>query len=247
MRENMWTRSAALGFDPAISLNFHVFQLLETECMTEYKVEAVEIYSSETGRWIFSECGWGAVDTHLFDGSMTYLNSVLPFTVQGGAVLAVDTKGESWRVNRVRPQFRKCYYGNGFIRHSQGRLFYMFDYDRGDSLSVYVLEDRGSEEWTFKHNISKADLFGPRKCPWGPYYDVVAFHPDADLIFFYDWKRNKLISYSMTHMDVHVISTIGGEKCSICTTLGLGTECSNKLILPYIPLYSRTLVSPIVN
>jgi hypothetical protein len=116
---------------------------------------------------------------------------------------------------------------------------------KGIFLSVYVLEDRGSEGWTFKHNISKADLFGPRKWTWGPYYKVVAFHPDAELIFFYDWQCNRLISYGVTHMDVHVSRPIGGEKCSICTTLGM--ECSNHLILPYIPLYSRTLVSPIVN
>jgi hypothetical protein len=245
MRENKWTRSAALGFDPAISSNFHVFQLLETEFgITDYKVEAVEIYSSETGRWIFSECGWGADECHLFDGSMTYLNSVLHFTVQGGAIAAVDTQGEAWRVNRVHLQFSECY-GNGFTGHSQGRLLYMFYDDKGDFLSVYVLEDRGSEGWTFKHNISRADLFGPRKWTWGPYYKVVAFHPDAELIFFYDWQRNRLISYGMTHMDVHVSRPIGGEKCSICTTLGM--ECSNHLILPYIPLYSRTLVSPIVN
>ncbi|XP_066344354.1 uncharacterized protein [Miscanthus floridulus] len=174
--------------------------LLETEFgITDYKVEAIEIYSSETGRWIFSECGWGADECHLFDGSMTYLNSVIHFTVQGGAIAAVDTQGEAWRVNRVPPQFSECY-GNGFTGHSEGRLLYMFDDDKGDFLSVYVLEDRGSEEWTFKHNISKADLFGPRKWTWGPYYKVVAFHPDAELIFFYDWHRNRLISYGNTRI-----------------------------------------------
>ena len=143
----------------------------------------------------------------------------------------------------MRPQFSECY-GNGFTSHSQGRLLYMFDDDKGDFLSVYVLEDRGSEEWTFKHNISKADLFGPRKWQWGPYYHVVAFHPKADLIF-YDGQRNRLISYGMTDMDVHVIGTIGGEECSICTTFEM--ECTDHLFLLYIPLYSRILVSPIVN
>jgi hypothetical protein len=252
MGENKWTRSAALGFDPAISLNFYVFQLLETEYQTDYKVTAVEIYSSETRRWILSECGWDAGECHFFDGNMTYkfsngsnmtyLNSVLHFTLLGGAVAAVDTKGEAWRVNRL--QFGECD-GNGFSGHSQGRLLYMFDDEKGDFLSVYVLEDRGSEEWTFKHNISKADLFGPRKWQWGPYYHVVAFHPEADLIFFFDWQRNRLISYGMTNMDVHVIGTIGGEECSICTTLGM--ECTDHLFLPYIPLYSRILVSLTVN
>ena len=141
MGENKWTRSAALGFDLAISLNFYVFQLLETEYETDYKVKAVEIYSSETGRWSLSECGWDAGECHFFDSNMTYtfsngsnmtyINSVLHFTVQGGAVAAVDTKGEAWRVNRVRPQFSECY-GNGFTSHSQGRLLYMFDDDKGD-------------------------------------------------------------------------------------------------------------------
>ena len=136
---------------------------LETEYETDYKVKAVEIYSSETGRWSLSECGWDAGECHFFDSNMTYtfsngsnmtyINSVLHFTVQGGAVAAVDTKGEAWRVNRVRPQFHECH-GSGFTGHSQGCLLSMFDDDKGDFLSVYVLEDRGGEEWTFKHNIS---------------------------------------------------------------------------------------------
>ncbi|CAD6270374.1 unnamed protein product [Miscanthus lutarioriparius] len=171
-------------------------------------------------------------------------NRARPLGRMVGAVAAVETKGQAWRVNRVRPQFHECH-GSGFTGHSQGCLLYMFDDDKGDFLSVYVLEDRGSEEWTFKHNISKAGLFGPRKWQWGPYYHVVAFHPEADLIFFYDWQRNRLISYGMTDMDVHVIGTIGGEECSICTTFEM--ECTDHLFSLYIPLYSRILVSPIVN
>ncbi|KAL6641800.1 hypothetical protein ACP70R_019981 [Stipagrostis hirtigluma subsp. patula] len=230
--ENKRTWSAALGFDPAVSTShFHVFQLLEGELMTEYDMEAVEIYSSETRRWVLSSSS----DRYpLFGDHMVYLNGALHLTAIGDEVVTVDTNGEPWKVKHVRRRNHDLH-ENNFIGHSQGRLIYMDDTYPDDSLSIYVLENDGSGEWILKHNMSKLDLFGPRKLPRAPNYDVLAFHPHGDLIFFYDRPGERLMSYDMACGEAHVICTI--ERLP-------GVE---RHFLPYVPLYSRILTSPNIN
>ncbi|KAL6641803.1 hypothetical protein ACP70R_019984 [Stipagrostis hirtigluma subsp. patula] len=219
------TRFAALGFDPAVSSHFHVFQLIEEEDTYNLYVEAVEIYSSETGKWVLHESGWDKSRWIFFGGSMTYLNGFLHFAVHDNAVASVDTKGQAWRVTIVRcpPEDDDDYHSNGFIGHSQGRLLYVHDGVQDDFMSIYVQEGHNSEEWTFKQSVSKLDLFGPQESQRGPGYSVAAFHPDGDLIFFDDQSRKILMSYDMNYEDVHVICTVR----ETCHTL-----------LPYVPLYT---------
>ncbi|XP_025805617.1 F-box protein At5g07610-like [Panicum hallii] len=52
------TTYAALGFDPAVSPHFLVFQLVEQEDPCYGFVEAVDIYSSGTGRWALHRSRW---------------------------------------------------------------------------------------------------------------------------------------------------------------------------------------------
>ncbi|KAL6641801.1 hypothetical protein ACP70R_019982 [Stipagrostis hirtigluma subsp. patula] len=235
--EDKRTSVAALGFDPAVSTShFHVFQLLQEKHRTEYKIEAVEIYSSETHRWGLSKKSWSDNELLQFGGHMTYFNGVLHITVHGCRykVVAVNTNGEPWRVKHV--QSWKSYFHNyNFIGHSQGRLIYMDEEYPDDSLSIYVLQNHDSDKWTLKHNISTPDLFGPRESPWGPNYEILAVHPHCDLIFFYDRPRERLMSYDMARRETHVICTIE-RVCDV-----------NRLFLPYVPLYSRVLMSPNVN
>ncbi|OEL16215.1 hypothetical protein BAE44_0022765 [Dichanthelium oligosanthes] len=62
------TTFAALGFDPAASSYFYVFQLAEQKCVYDDAVKAVEIYSSEIGTWITRQSGWDV----FFSGRKTY-------------------------------------------------------------------------------------------------------------------------------------------------------------------------------
>lgn len=100
-----------------------------------------------------------------------------------------------------------------------------------DFISIYVLEDHDCWEWTFKHIVRKLDLIPPRKSPRGPYFDIAALHPDGDLIYFYDWSRERLMSYDMTHGVVHVICTLREA------------SHAHRPFLPYVPLYSGPLAS----
>ncbi|CAO2034525.1 unnamed protein product [Urochloa humidicola] len=51
---------ARLGFDPAVSAHFHVFEFVENSYGT---VAGVEIYSSEAGAWSYKESLWN-YETH---------------------------------------------------------------------------------------------------------------------------------------------------------------------------------------
>ncbi|CAL4903957.1 unnamed protein product [Urochloa decumbens] len=239
------TYSAALGFDPAVSSNFHVFQLLQEyyEGNSDLFVVAVEIYSSETGSWVFKESGWSEVDIR-FTGQMTYFSGFLHFCIVSNAVASVDTEGQAWKVSRV---LHNAVYGyDSSISHSQGRLLYVDrSVWRSDTLSIYILEDHNSEEWiwTFKQSIYKMDLFGPRPAQGGWDYYMAAFHPDGNLVFFYDVLQKRLMSCDMKHGDVRAICTLGEV-----LELVHGYEYDvRRLFLPYVPLYSRALASPFVN
>ncbi|TKW07239.1 hypothetical protein SEVIR_7G295000v4 [Setaria viridis] len=238
------TYSAALGFDPAVSSNFHVFQMVQEHYYDEdLFVVAVEIYSSETGIWVFKESRWSEWDIR-FTGQMTYFNGFLHFCIASNAVASVDTQGQAWRVSRVR---HNAVYGySSSISHSQGRLLYVDNNVwQNDTLSIYILEDHNSEEWTwaFKQSIYKPDLFGPRPAQGGWDYYIAAFHPNGDLVFFYDERQKRLMFYDMKHGHVHVICTLGevlklvhGEYYDV-----------RHLFLPYVPLYSGALASPSIN
>ncbi|KAJ1265050.1 hypothetical protein BS78_08G048600 [Paspalum vaginatum] len=232
---------AALGFDPAVSSHFHVFQLVQELYYYDFIFWAVEIYSSETGRWVFRVGVWDEGDDLRITGQMTYFNGFLHFCTLSNAVVSVDTKGQAWRLSRVQHNVTYCY--DSFISHSQGRLIYVYDNWRDDVLSIYVLEDHDSEEWVwvFKQSINKLDLSGPRTEEWG-YYTAV-FHPNSDMIFFYDWPQKRLMSYNMKHRDVQVICTVG----EVLQLLFGEYFDQRRLFLPYVPFYSGVLASPSVN
>jgi hypothetical protein len=233
------TSTAALGFDPSISPHFHVFQLVQELDYYEFIVWAVEIYSSQTGRWVLREAPFDRdLEYVQYTGQMTYFKGFLHFCMIRNSVVSVDTEGKTWRISRVRQNGG----GSGSsVCHSQDRLLYV-DSNLGssDAMSIYVLEDHDSEEWIwiFKQSINMPDLFGPRMPGRTWDYYTAAFHPDSDLIFFYDWLKKRLVSYDMKHRDVHVICTLEVPYFEF-----LPTEDVHRKFFPYVPLYSGALPS----
>ncbi|CAN6168462.1 unnamed protein product [Urochloa humidicola] len=229
--EGMRVWYAAVGFDPTISSHFYVFQVVEEDDGMRglrSPVYAVEVYSSETGTWDVRECNRDWLD---FVGRMTYFNGLLHLPVEYTTVASVDTKGQSWRLTKVKDHHEGT--GRGYVGHSQGRLLYVNNYHKADVLSVYVLEDQDSEEWTPKHNVSKSDLlFEPWRHLMRPTYYIAGFHPDGDLIFFYDRTRKVLISYNMNQGYWQVVCALEDF------------EHAHHPFFPYIPWYSRGLTSP---
>ncbi|KAF8658136.1 hypothetical protein HU200_059604 [Digitaria exilis] len=175
---------------------------------------------------------------------MTYFNGFLHFCIISNSVASVDTKGQSCRVSRVRHDAIGGYCTS--VGHSQGRLLYVYDNVwENDDMSVYFLEDHDTEEWvwTLKLNISKTVLFGPPTFRGGWNYYTTAFHPDRDVIFFFDWSDKWLMSYYMKRRDVYDI-------CALQEVPYIEQGeffAAHHPFLPYVPSYSGTLASPSVS
>ncbi|CAL5086088.1 unnamed protein product [Urochloa decumbens] len=181
----------------------------EEEQMYNYFVNAVEIYSSETGTWTRKLTQWPTHRWLYMYGHKTYFNGFLHLTMCHPDVIAmVDTKGQAWRTITLPSNgFDRV----GFVGHSQGHLVYVdVRIKRVPALAIYVLEDHSRDRWTLRHKVIKrAVLFGIGKFPYC--FDgnpVVAFHPTCDVFFFYDQKGKRLMSYDMKAKRVHVIRAL---------------------------------------
>ncbi|KQJ99615.1 hypothetical protein BRADI_3g44280v3 [Brachypodium distachyon] len=219
---------ARLGFDPAVSSHFHVFEFLEEG--SEDMVVALEVYSSETGGWVHKQIGWADAISFLDPESATvFLNGSLHFVSLVPAIAVVDTEGETWRIipvcdiedDRLLPDL-------GFVQQSQGCLHYA-NFERHGArfrLVVYVLEAYGSQEWKLKHSAEASSIFQGRTSVdlmWS--FKWMSIHPECNLIFFIAGWDNTLMSYDMDRQQVHVIRILGHDVES--------------QYLPYIPLYSE--------
>ena len=104
--------------------------------------------------------------------------------------------------------------------------------DTGDTsdmneLFIWVLQDYDTEEWVLKHSVPFLQLFGTSRNVSNDDYNVVAIHPDHNMIFFVQHWDRKLKSYDMDSKEV----------CTLCT---LGVGCQN--ILPYVPYFTESSV-----
>jgi hypothetical protein len=213
-------RTARLGFDPAVSSHFHVVEYVldEGECVT-----GVEIYSSKTAAWSFKESEWGD-DVMLYDiARSVFLNGFMHMLTFSQGIAVVDMDGKTWRTIPV-PSDDEL----GCIHQAQGRLcFINVDDTDVSKLSIWILENHGTHEWTLKHSVRTLLLFRQKNLRFDLHYTVVTVHPECNLIYFvYGWD-NTLMAYEMDSKEVRVIRN-------------LGHDCSEPY-LPYVPLFSEAL------
>ncbi|CAN6242209.1 unnamed protein product [Urochloa humidicola] len=214
---------ARLGFDPAISAHFHVFQFAENSDGT---VAGVEIYSSEAGAWSYKESLWNN-QTQLFDNSPSvFLNGLLHFSTIQSEVVAVDVEGELWWVlpapEDIDEVDDRAEWDPGFLGRYQGHLCYMTlcYYER--DLSVWVLEDYGADEWVLKCQVTDRQLTEKISQPES-YYELITIHPDCNWILYVTGLESMLMAYDMDRNEVHVIQNLG----------------SGSVLLPYVPFYAE--------
>ncbi|XBI42202.1 hypothetical protein VPH35_126562 [Triticum aestivum] len=216
-KANTEVAATCLGFDPALSSHFHVFEFIEENT----ELSGVAVYSSETEEWVYKEKRWNS-DTWLASGHSSatdFLNSLLFFLAFDldlhDCVAAVDTKGETWmKFSNPGGQFDDFGVVEGFIQRSQGRLHY----------AIYVLENYQDEQWILKHSIETSSVFGWTDLCLDGDLDFVAIHLECNLVFFIAGGIT-LICYNMDNRQVKVISHLAGGK---------------PLFLPYVPLYTES-------
>ncbi|KAM3298250.1 hypothetical protein ACQJBY_039955 [Aegilops geniculata] len=224
-----------LGFDPARSSHFHVFELvLEHKYSESTYVTGVAVYSSETGGWVCKEERWNRPTwlASWHSPAAVFLNGRLFFRAFDfevrNCVAAVDTKGETWMKFRV-PGGQLDDFGmvNGFIQLSQGRLHYAnFQRDKDGvviRLAFYVLENYQGEEWILKHSIETSNIIGWTDFIHGGDIHLIAIHPECNFVFFTAGCDITSMCYNMDNRQVKVISYLAGAKPPF---------------LPYVPLYT---------
>jgi hypothetical protein len=119
-------------------------------------------------------------------------------------ILDVDMEGNTWR-KTDRPSG---------LQHSmhQGQSHLCVCTIAGSNyskLSIWILEDYGTNNWTLKHTVSTRILFGRINIrfgfvDWVPEYTVITIHREWNMIFFAGEDRT-IITYAMDCRRVHVI------------------------------------------
>ncbi|KAF0925925.1 hypothetical protein E2562_018727 [Oryza meyeriana var. granulata] len=234
-------QTARLGFDPVVSSShFHVFEFVEDGAgdidgnvdHEDYDGHAkgVEIYSSKTGVWSHNDNGWG-YEISILDGlNSVFFNGMLHLMTLEYVVAAVDVEGNTWRTIPMPQSLDEPFIGidEGFIGLSRGCLcFVNGNRDEPYKVSVWVLEDYSSEQWTRKHTVSHLHLFRTKRLLFGHDYKVISIHPERNIIFMVLPHSKMLMSYEMDNMEVLFVCELGGS--------------SMLFYLPYVPLYSESL------
>ncbi|KAF8646323.1 hypothetical protein HU200_065899 [Digitaria exilis] len=233
-------QTVRLGFDPAVSPHFYVFEFQSSfdddgDDDDDTHVLGVKIYSSATGVWIHKQNKWIMQISLHTDFKSVFLDGVLYVSAIGDiefVIGAVDVEGETWRIIKI-PRSKCSLFSEtspAFIDLSQGQLHLANVDDMvGDKLAIYVREDKDSVEWTLKHTVSFEHLVGTKNVIFGfLQFIVVAIHPDHNMVFFvFGLHEKTLRSYDMDSGKVYIIRNLG--------------RCGNEHFLPYVPLFSKTL------
>jgi hypothetical protein len=146
-------------------------------------------------------------------------------------ILAVDGEGKACRIIRWHDKHELA--NAAFIGQSQGQLqcISIDSQLKGfhvhfTQLSVWVLEDNGTQEWILKHNVSCLQLFGFLSCPAHD-LDIVAIHPDhSSVILVQRWNR-KLVLYNMDSKEPHPLRSLRDDY---------------RFITPYVPCFVESSV-----
>uniref|UniRef100_A0ACD5XSF6 Uncharacterized protein n=1 Tax=Avena sativa TaxID=4498 RepID=A0ACD5XSF6_AVESA len=211
-------RGLCLGFDPAVSSHFYVFELYRDHDRFPPLLNGVQVYSSETGERVHKEHN-DIIPCDSISPSV-FMNGCMHYLADDHAIAVLDTRGKARRSIPV-PDDNDY----GFIQQSQGRLHYA-NYEENDGnygstqLVVYVLEDYENQVWKLKHRAEASYVFGRTDFAW------VAIHPDCNTIFYTVGTVRTLMSYDMDRRQLQEICTLG--------------EDTRDIYLPYVSLFSES-------
>ncbi|CAM0885618.1 unnamed protein product [Alopecurus aequalis] len=234
-----WSREAVvrLVFDPAVSSHFHVCEFVEEEHLVNDDdigpnqcISAVMIYSSKTGVWSHKDNAWSGYDIEIPPYSKSVLfRGVLYLCAFDHTLVALDMERTNWKVIPL-PAPECC--GNFYydIYLSQGQLYFAHNVD--SELSIWVLDEPSSENWTLKHNVSRWQIFGREYSSYAAGYSVFSIHPEHSLIFIVCPYKETIMSYNMDSRESRILCQLGRDN---------KIHWSKTRYLPYVPLYSELL------
>uniref|UniRef100_A0ACD5XCV1 Uncharacterized protein n=1 Tax=Avena sativa TaxID=4498 RepID=A0ACD5XCV1_AVESA len=149
-----------LGFDPAVSSQFYVFEFI-TVCVPKddtyynHRINAVWIYSHNTGDWSYNVNGLGN-DIRIHVGSKSIFFSGMLHWATDNLVVAIGVQGDDWRTIRIPTPPYLYNAGPNDIYLSEGQL--CLANMTCLELSIWALEDSSTEKWALKHNARRSQL-----------------------------------------------------------------------------------------
>uniref|UniRef100_A0A0D9WDC7 F-box domain-containing protein n=1 Tax=Leersia perrieri TaxID=77586 RepID=A0A0D9WDC7_9ORYZ len=169
------------------------------------------IYSSRTGVWSDKiDSGWG-IKIRIQDvpKSVIFNGMLHVLVVESSVVAVVDVEGQNWRTIPLPHKDGSPLYGaqplysyteKGSIDLSQGKMcFVSTDKYDAHKLSVWVLDDYCSDQWTLHHTVISTDLFGKMHPDLGHDYTLVSIQEHKMFFIFYDHDQHvhNIMSYGM--------------------------------------------------
>jgi F-box interacting protein len=222
---------AHLGFDPAVSSHFHVFEFIPASVWDAKSggkncgTKALGIYSSKAGAWTH-RCAWESPIMLSGFSRSVFLNGVLYLSSYEDFVIAVDLEGNCRFIPIPMPHPSAVH--NVYL--SQGQLHLVYE---GDSApSIWVLEDISSDKWTLKHQYSQLQLFGKECSSFVWKYEVVSIHPERNEIFIACIPRDSQLPKTLMSYEMD-----SGERCFICQQVCMVAAT----YFPFVPLFSELL------
>ncbi|OEL13847.1 hypothetical protein BAE44_0025134, partial [Dichanthelium oligosanthes] len=185
-------------------------------------------YSSETRVWRHRSSdrrrwqeggGWGEwvnggailtnMDSAFVKGMQRFI--IMDLHRKVDLIAAVDREGKTCR-GICLPH--KCSGGRALlIGQSQGLLHCVSEHKKWEGyclqwagLFVWVLEDYDMDKWVLKLRVTHLELFGKTYSSAGLDYNVLAIHPDRNMLFLH--HCNKLMSYDMGSRELRTFHTL---------------------------------------
>ena len=166
------------------------------------------------------------------------INAIIPIGRSGLVyiIAVVDMDGKTWtKIHKSRGDAISIHEAQGQYCLCTADIYTM------TQLSIWILEDYGSNRWTLKHMMTMLEIFGQNNIEFGyevcaVEYRVIVVHLEQNLTFLVGEDRT-LLAYDMNHRKVHVLPTqvirCSRPTQSICIN---GPHC-----LPYVPLFMESL------
>ncbi|XP_077252446.1 F-box protein At5g07610-like [Tasmannia lanceolata] len=191
-----------LVYDPCISDQFKVVRFLC--CIRENSSIKLQIFSSETGKWVESTMFSGSKVSFLFEGQCVFSNGALHVLFYPNYVLKFDIKEERCVLIELPEQENRLFH-IGYLGESGGCLHYAEIIN--SVLEIWSLRDCRRCKWVLKHSIGLEDLVEqlPRPRSWR--FSFLAFHPDLEVVFLK--TDDKICYYHLNTSKLEKFGTIG--------------------------------------
>ncbi|XP_047057597.1 uncharacterized protein LOC124664029 [Lolium rigidum] len=163
-----------LGFNPAVSSHFHVFVLL----MDDSFISGVDVYSSETGRWVHKEKGW--------NGDVALANP---------QKATVFLKGYDGFIQHSQGRLHYASFADE-VKDDRLVVYVLEDYGSKEWVlkhTVKISDMFGSERCVNDYNVA---------------FDWIAIHPECNVIFFTVGFDTPFMCYNMDSERTRMLCTL---------------------------------------